>query len=73
MLQLRRHPDLALKPLGAERCRELGVQHLERDGALVLESCARYTVGHTAATELTLDDVRPASAAGERVAVDHPG
>src|SRR4029079_13400117 len=29
VLQLRRHPDFALKTLGAERCRELGVEHLE--------------------------------------------
>ena len=31
MLQARRDLDLAQEPLGAERARQLGAQHLDRD------------------------------------------
>ncbi len=57
MLELRRQPDLALKPLGAERRGELRVQDLERDGAIVLVVDGEIDRGHAAATELALDPV----------------
>ena len=41
MLEPRGELDLALEPLGAERGGELGVQHLERDLAVVLVVVAR--------------------------------
>ena len=41
MLQPGGESDLALEPLGAERGGELGVEHLERDRAVVLEVAGR--------------------------------
>ena len=44
MLQPGGEADLALEALGSERGGELGVEHLERDRAVVLEVAHRYTV-----------------------------
>ena len=49
--------DLAQEALGAERRGELGVQHLERDGAVVPEVAGEVDGGHAAATELALEAV----------------
>ena len=48
-------PDLAQKALGAERGGELGLEHLERDRAAVLEVAGEVDRGHAAAAELALE------------------
>jgi hypothetical protein len=62
VLQRRRRPDLGQKPLRAQCCRELGVQHFDRDQAVVLRVACEIHDRHAATPDLTLDDV----AAGER-------
>ena len=57
MLETGGHPDLALEPLGAERGGELGVEHLERDRAVVLEVARQEDRRHPAAAELPLEGV----------------
>ena len=64
MLQPRGEPDLALKSLGTERRGKLGVEHLERDRAVVPHVLCEVDRRHAASTELSLDRV----AAGQRVA-----
>ena len=49
--------DLALEALGAERVGQLGVQHLERDGAVVPDVVREIDRRHAAAAELALDRV----------------
>ena len=48
-------PDLALKSLGAERRREIGVQHFEGDIALMPYVVREVHCCHAAATELAPD------------------
>ena len=57
MLQPGRELDLALESLRAERGRDRGQEHLERDGALVPEVAGEVHRGHAAAAELALDEV----------------
>ena len=57
MLQPGGQPDLALEPLGAERGGQLGVEHLERDRAVVAEVLRQVDGGHAAAPELALEPV----------------
>ena len=57
MLQPGGELDLALEALGAERGGELGMQHLERDRAVVLEVLGEVDRGHAAAAELALEAV----------------
>ena len=62
--------DLAHEAVGAEHRGELGSQHLDRDGAMMLEIAAEIHRGHPAATELVLDRVTPGqggSQVGEKV------
>src|SRR2546426_681789 len=62
--------DFAHEALGAERRGELGPQHLDRDGAMMLEIPAEVHRGHPTATEFALDRVTPdegGSQAGEQV------
>ena len=49
--------DLAEEAVGAERGGELGVEDLERDGAVVLAVVGQVHGGHAAAAELALDVV----------------
>ena len=49
--------DLPEEPLGAERVRQLGMEHLERDGTVVLEVVSEADRGHPALAELALDNV----------------
>jgi hypothetical protein len=49
--------DLALEPLGPERHGELGVVHLEGDGAVMLEVLGEKDRGHAAAAELPFERV----------------
>ncbi len=62
MLEPSRELDLALEPLGAEGRGQFGMEHLERDGAIVAEIPGEIDRRHAAATELTLDGVAPAEA-----------
>ena len=57
MLEPGGHADLAQEALGAERGGELGVEHLERDRAVVLEVVREIDRGHAAAAELALEHV----------------
>ena len=57
VLEARGEPDLAQEALGAERIGELGVQHLERDRAVVPQVLREPDRGHAAAAELTLEGV----------------
>jgi len=54
--------DLAEEPLAAEPGGDLGVEHLESDGAIVLEVLGQVDRGHATGTEIALDPV----AVGER-------
>ena len=54
--------DLLFEPLGTEGGGELGVKHLQRDRAVVLEIVGEVHGCHPAAAQLTLDAV----AVGER-------
>ena len=57
VLQPRGQPDLALEPLRSEGGGELGVEHLEGDGAVVAEVADEVHRRHAAAAELTLESV----------------
>ena len=72
MLQLRGRLDLAQEPLGAERGAEVGMQHLDRDVAIVLEVVREVDGRHAAGAELALDAVAVGKRGGELVAcLDH--
>ena len=55
MLQPGRDLDLPEEALRTERRRELGVEHLDRDHAVVLEVTGEVYRGHTPAPELALE------------------
>ena len=55
MLQVGGGPDLGQEPLGAEHGGELGLQHLERDLAVVPEVVGEIDGRHAALAELALD------------------
>ena len=57
MLEPGGEPDLALEALGAERGGELGMEHLERDRAVVPEVLGEVDRGHAPAAELALERV----------------
>jgi hypothetical protein len=57
VLKLRGDPDLAQKALRAHRRCDVGIQHLDRDRALVAAIAREIDVGHPATAELPLDDV----------------
>ena len=57
MLEAGGQADLPLEPFGAERDRQLGVQDLEGDVAVVLEVAREVDRGHAAAPELALERV----------------
>ena len=57
VLQAGAEPDLAEEPLGAQRLGQLGMEHLERDGAVVSQVVREEYGGHAAASQLTLDPV----------------
>ena len=66
MLQPGGELDLALEPVGAEGGGELGMEHLERDGAVVAEVAGEVDRGHAPAAELALERVAVASAFAQR-------
>ena len=57
MLEAGRHPDLALKPLGAHRGGELRVQNLERHRPVVPEVVRQVNGGHAPTPQLALDPI----------------
>ena len=57
MLQVGGELDLGQEPLGAEHGAELGVQHLDRDLAVVLEVVREVDGGHAAGADLALEAV----------------
>ena len=67
MLQPRGDLDLAAEPLGAERRREVGAQHLDRHLAVVLEVFGEIDHRHPALAELALDAVAVGERGGEPV------
>jgi hypothetical protein len=58
--------NLSQEALGAERGSQLGVQHFERDEAIVLEVPGEVYRRHPAAPELTLEYVTIAQGIGQR-------
>ena len=63
MVQPRGELDLPQEALAAERLRELGAQHLDRDVAVVLVVVGQVDGGHAARAELAVEPI----VAGERV------
>jgi hypothetical protein len=57
MLESRSDPDLPLETFRSKAGGELGVQHLERDRAVVPEIVGEKHRGHAPAAELALDAV----------------
>jgi hypothetical protein len=57
MLKAGSEADLPLEPFGAEGDRQLRVQDLEGDVAIVLEIAREVDRGHTASPELALEHV----------------
>ena len=57
MLEVGGRLYLGKKPLGAHHHRQLGLQDLESDLALVLQVIGQEDGGHAAFTEFTLDAV----------------
>ena len=60
MLEVRSRLDLSQEALGADDCCELGLQHLQRDFALVLDVLRWVDGRHAAFTEFGLDAVAAA-------------
>ena len=57
MGEVRRDLDLTEESLGTHACSKLWVQHLESDGAVVLQVSPEIDGRHPPAAELTLDRV----------------
>ena len=71
MVELGADADLLEKPLAAQHRGQLGAQHLERNGAIVLQVAGEIDPGHSAGTELALDRVAARESRGETVSVGH--
>jgi hypothetical protein len=57
VLEVGRRLDLGQEPLGSDDRRELGLQDLDRDLALMPEIVGQVDRGHASGAELTLDAV----------------
>jgi hypothetical protein len=57
MLEIRRRLDFREEPLAPYDGGQLGLQHLERDTALVPQVVGKIDGGHSALTDLSLDAV----------------
>jgi hypothetical protein len=57
VLEVRRRLDLGQEPVGADDGRELRLEHLEGDPALVADVVGQVHRGHAALTDLALDQV----------------
>src|SRR6185312_7169382 len=73
MLQACGGGDLLHKPLGPEDRRELGLQHLDRHVALVLEILGEEHRGHPAGPKLAFDAVAAGESGVELVDRTHRG
>jgi hypothetical protein len=72
VLEAGREADLALKPLGPEGLGQVGVKHLEGDGAVVLQVGRKEDRGHPAAAEFAEEGVLASEAGFElRAQVGH--
>ena len=65
MLESRSDPDLPLETFRPKAGHELGVQHLERDQAVVLEIAREIHRGHATPAELALDEIAVAESVPE--------
>src|SRR5687767_7757124 len=55
--------DFAQKALRADRGREIGGEHLDRDLTIVFQIAGEIDRGHRTAADLTLDQIAPAESA----------
>ena len=67
MTQRRGGLDLDHEPLAADHGGQLGLQHLERDLAIVLQILGQVHGGHAALPELALDAVAVGQGRGETI------
>jgi hypothetical protein len=65
MLEAGGQHDLAQEALGAQRGRQVRVEHLERDHPVVAEVPGQPDARHAASSKLALDDVAAAQPLGE--------
>ena len=57
MLEAGRDPDLAEEAVGADAGVQLGAEHIDGDGAVVLAVLGQEHGGHAAATEFAVDGI----------------
>ena len=72
MLQTRGRTNLGAKALAAQRRAEIGVQHFDRDIAIVFDVVREVHGGHAAGAELAIEAVAAAKGGGEAI-VDGQG
>ncbi len=65
--------DFAEESLGAERRGQLGLEHLDRDVAIVLEVVRPIDIGHTAAPDLTVERITVRKRGPQAVNLIHHG
>ncbi len=65
MLQARSDLDHVQEPFAAHRCREVGIEHLDGHGAVVLQVLGEPHGCHAAAADLALDSVTSSEVALE--------
>ena len=65
--------DLAQEPVGADGGRELGPEHLQRDGAVVPKVVGQPDLSHAPAAELALEAVAILQDRTEGMGVEHTG
>ena len=58
MIEPGRELDLSQETVRAKRCGEIGVQHFQRDEALVLPVLCEIDGCHAATAQLPVDDIR---------------
>ena len=71
MLQIRRDLDLAQEPFDAEYRTEFRLEHLDGDGAIVLDVVREKHRGHAAGADLAVEAVATAKCGGETI--EHVG
>jgi hypothetical protein len=65
MIQLRRDLDLLLKSLGADRERQLRIEHFERDLSAMPDVLRQVDGGHPATSDFAFDSVTPADSGAQ--------
>ncbi len=71
MLQSGRDRDLAQEPVGPDRRRDVGAQHLERDAPVELHITRDEDDGHAAVADLLLDHITVANTGMETLEEIH--